>query len=163
MPEIFHEDLTLPAHIELDKYHPANQDFFKRKKGISQVIVAQSMKMHPRHVHVAKMKLRGRSNDEIGAEVGIRPNTVAQIYSRDDVKELTRQLIFMDMHLEGPELALRKHLLWEIAVDAKKEDPRITISAIQELNKIAGIYNTPDSTINITINQGQLPRGALDA
>ena len=163
MPELQEiQEPQMPAHLALDPYHPNNQEFYKTKRGIEQVIVAQTMKMHPRHVQAAKLKLRGKTNDEIAAEVGVKPSTVSAIMARPDVKELYYQLRFMDVHLEGPELALRKHVLWEIAVDAKEEDPRITISAIQELNKIENVYNNSDSGINITINQNLLPKGVLD-
>ena len=156
------QEPQMPAHLQLDEYHPSNQDFYKTKRGIEQVIVAQSMKMQPRHVRAAKLKLRGKTSSEIAAEIGVKPSTVSAIMARSDVKELLYQLTFMDTHLEGPELALRKHILWQIVVDAKEEDPRISISAIQEINKIEGVYNSGDSAINITINNALLPRGALD-
>lgn len=156
------QEPQMPAHLQLDQYHPSNQGFYKTKRGIEQAIVAQTGKMSYKHVIVAKLKLRGKTNKEIREETGYKQNTVSTILARPDVKELLYQLRFMDTHLEGPELALRKHVLWEIAVDAKEEDPRITISAIQELNKIENVYNNSDSSINITINANQLPRGPLD-
>ena len=77
--------------------------------------------------------------------------------------ELLRTLIHLDQHHEGINLRIRKSMLNEIAIDNKIDDPRLTVTAIQELNRIDGTYereaNKPQVII---INNGTFPRGALD-
>jgi hypothetical protein len=69
----------------------------------------------------------------------------------------------LDQHHEGINLRIRKSMLAEIAIDNKHEDPRLTVTAIQELNRIEGIYNVESNRPQvIVVNNTIFPRGALD-
>ena len=155
--------LMLSADLELDPYHPSNQPYVKTEQAIKRVVVDQSVRMNPRHVKIAKMHLRGNTRQEMIDETGLVSGTVSQILSRPDVIELLRTLIHLDQHHEGINLRIRKSMLNEIAIDNKIDDPRLTVTAIQELNRIDGTYeleaNKPQVII---INNGTFPRGALD-
>jgi hypothetical protein len=154
--------LQLPTDVELDKYHPSNQPFIKTEQAIKRVIVDQSVNMKPKHVQVTKMHLRGVSNTEIAQELDYALGTVSQILARNDVSDLLRSLTHLDGHLDGPSLALRKHMIWKMALDNEEDDPRISLAAHQELNRVNGVYQNDKPQINIIINEQLLPRGALD-
>lgn len=74
--------------------------------------------------------------------------------------------------LEGPNEALRRNMLWRIAVKEEEPDPKTSIKAIEALNKMhfqnhqiknpdAG-GNQPPPQVTININQDILPKGPLD-
>ena len=155
--------LTLPADIELDVYHPSNQPFIKTEQAIKRVVVDQSTRMKPNHVKIAKMHLRGSTRQEMVEETGLVYGSVAQILTRPDVVELVRTLTHLDGHHEGINLRIRKQMLTEIAIDNKEVDPRLTVSALQEINRIEGVYEREGTKPQtIIINNGTFPRGSLD-
>ena len=49
------------------------------------------------------------------------------------------------MALDGPQEAQRAHFLWRIALANEKEDPRVAISAVAEINRMSHqreLFNT---------------------
>jgi hypothetical protein len=155
--------LSLSPELELDKYHKSNQPFIKTEQAIKCVVVDQSARMRPNHVKVAKMHLRGNSRQEMVDETGLKYGSVIQILTRPDVLELIRTLSHLDAHYEGIDLRIRKQMLIEIAIDNKQLDPRLTVTAIQELNRLDGAYNHEASKQTvIVVNNTVFPRGELD-
>jgi hypothetical protein len=155
--------LTLPVEVELDIYHPSNQPFIKTENAIKRVVVDQSVRMKPNHVKIAKMHLRGNTRQEMIDETGLKSSYISVVLGRPDVSELLRTLTHLDQHHEGINLRIRKAMLTEIAIDAKKDDPRLSVTAIQELNRIEGVYNTESNRPQmLVINNTIFPRGALD-
>jgi hypothetical protein len=53
-----------------------------------------------------------------------------------------------------------------VALDNEEKRPNITVQAIQEMNKMAGVYNQDggnhNNVVNIQINGELLPKGNLD-
>jgi hypothetical protein len=72
-------------------------------------------------------------------------------------------LFYLQQLREGPNLEQRKRTLWEITQDNQHDEPKTSISAIQEMNRMDGIgKDTKDTKIEVTINNQLLPKGALD-
>lgn len=147
----------------LDEYHPANSEFFKKGSSIQHAVVAQSGLMRPTHVEVVKLHVKGLNNVDVAGQVDRNAVTVGSILRRPDAKHLIELLRHYSLHLEGPSFEHRKRTLWEIAVDSQDTEPNVAIRAIHEMNHMDGIGNEKnDPKVEITINNQQLPRGALD-
>lgn len=154
---------TMAADLELDPYHPSNQPYIKSEQAIKRVIVDQAHCMAPKHVKAAKLHLRGESNVEIAEKLGYVAGTVSQILNRTDVIALLRTLHHLDQHHDGLSLQIRKHMIGQMALDNFGEDDRVALTAIQELNRIDGVYKVDKKDPDIIIiNNNLLPRGALD-
>ena len=163
MPKLRQVPLTIPVDVQIDPYHPSNQPFTKTEQAIKRVIVDQSVRMRPTHVKIAKMHLRGNTRQEMVDETGLKSGSVSAVLARSDVNELLRTLTHLDGHHEGINLRIRKQMLTEIAIDNKLDDPRLTVTALQELNRIEGTYEREShKPQTIIINNGIFPRGSLD-
>ena len=164
MPKLRQVPLTIPVDVILDPYHPSNQPFTKTEQAIKRVVVDQSVRMKPNHVKIAKMHLRGNTRQEMIDETGLVAGSISQILGRADVTALLHTLNHLDGHYEGINLRIRKQMLMEIAIDNKTDDPRLTVTALQELNRIEGTYEREShKPQTIIINNGNFPRGTLDS
>lgn len=147
----------------LDKHHPDNHEFFRQQRSLQRLIVHTSSKMKSRHIEVAKRLLKGERNTDIEEQMGLPPGSVSRMKGRKDVNELIGLLRHLQALHEGPSVELRKRMLYEIAVDNQQLEPKVSIAAVQEMNRMDGVgKEKTDTSINITINNQQLPRGALD-
>lgn len=158
----------LPADLALDPSHPANDNYLRAIQKIRNVIVMQTMRMHPNHVEVIKQAHRGVDVKDIAEAVGLTPETVRNIQKREKGQRLRALLIHLDQALDGPSEAQRKNMLWRIAVKNEEEDPRVAISSVDSLNKMDQAakqmvaQSTGNMPINITINTELMPRTVLD-
>jgi len=154
----------MPPEFELDEYHPDNQEFMHQLQRIRKAIVDQTLKMTPWHVGAVKDKLKGLSNNDIAVIHEKAAGSVCQVLKREDALTLRAMLQHYQTALDGPGDAQRARLLWEIALDNQAIEPKVSISAIVEINKMTGAYDSAkvSGDINITINNNQFPRGKLD-
>mgnify|MGYP003647305315 CR=1 FL=1 len=155
-----------PAFPEmaLDKHHPNNAEFYRQQNTFKRLIVMQSMKMKDSHVQIAKLLIKGNTNVKIAADLKLHLQTISNVKARDDVKEMVSLLHHLAILNEGPSIEHRKRILYEITVDSQELEPKTSIAAIQEMNRMDGVGREKiDTAINITINNDTLPRGALDA
>jgi hypothetical protein len=73
---------------------------------------------------------------------------------------ILREVYLLNM---GPTIAMRKALLWDIAINHKDKSPAASIKAVDVLNRMDGLYvqdDSPTLTVNQTIYQN-LPWGDL--
>ncbi len=153
----------LPPDILLDEYHPANQQYFQHIQNLERALVAASQKAGTRDTAIAKMHHRGMKNVDVAQEVDCHPNTVSKALRSAPVKEIKTLLFYLANLREGPNLDQRKRTLWEICVDNKELDPKTSIAALQEMNRMDGVgKEKTDTKIEVTINQALMPRGELD-
>lgn len=158
-----YESTYQPPEELADEYHPANTEFFRHLRHAERHLTNAAKKCKENHVIVAKLRFQGRSNVDIAEQIKVKPATVAQIANRDDVKELIGLMQHLSMLRDGPNHEHKKRFLWEIAVDSKELDPKTSISAVQEMNRMDGVGKEKhDTKIEVTINNELLPRGPLD-
>ena len=155
---------SLPIELSTDKYHPNNRQFTKQLNQLKRLVVYQEQQLQPNQALVAKLHLKGRSKQDIANELSLGASTVAKYLNRPDVQELLDALRHLQVMFDGPSHALRRQEMWEIHIDNKDEDPRVSLSALKEMNNMDGIGKDKDQdkTINIQINQTSFPRGTLD-
>ena len=157
---------VLDEDIELDYYHPGNHQFMQDLESIKRAVVAHASQMKPWHVQAVRRRMAGASNIMIAEEFEKTPGAVSVALNSPDAKYLRKLLQHHDTALTGPNIALKKRMLYEMALDNQDRDPKVTISAIQELNKMDGHYHKDDDlntgSNTIIINNNLFPRGKLD-
>ena len=160
-------DRFLPPEQLLDHEDPTNDRYFRHLASIRIRIEAQCRKCRPRQVQAARMHHRGKTNKEIAAKLNYNQSTVSGLLKRPNVVELLGLLRRAAQFIEGPNVALRKNMLWRIAATNELQDPATAITAVKELNKLDGAYPqasyNPNPQVTIVINQDQMPKTALDA
>jgi hypothetical protein len=143
----------VPPELALDEYHPHNTAFFKAQRQLKQVLAAAALNMKKSHVEIAKLAMRGHKHVDMAAELGLAPSSVSTILRRDDVRKLIETMAFLNALNEGPTIELRKRKLWEIALDNQDTDPKTSISAIGEMNRMDGI-GRPNANVQADLGNG---------
>jgi len=160
------EDLGHPVEqFDADPYHPDSDPYMARERRIRRMLVDQSAKMRPKQVESVKQAAQGRSYKEIAKNLGLTPTTVSKHVRSPEGRELLNLIRTMQAHRSGPTAEHRAGILYRIAVDNEKDKPTVTISAIQEINKMEGSYKRDESDntkIQIVINNDLMPRTTLD-
>jgi hypothetical protein len=146
--------------------HPSSDEYVEGLRNIQREIVGQSVKMHRLSVLAVKQHHRGQSAGDIATEMGKSFSWVKKQIKSDDGQRLIALLAYYQEAIDGPNEAQRRAMLWRISMKFEVLAPKVTISAIAELNKMHGIEQIAKASvtsgdINIVINN-QLSRTALD-
>jgi hypothetical protein len=153
----------IAPELALDKYNPENLDFHQTSRRFKQLMVAQQAKCRSHHVQVAKLHHLGKRNGEIAHELSLHAATVGNILKRDEVKLLIDLLRLYGGHMGGPTMEHKRRILWEITIDNKEMDPKTALQAIDQMNKMDGVYTQKvDLDVRITIDDGKFKQTALD-
>ena len=95
---------------------------------------------NPRHEAFAQARARGLSQDDAYAEAGYKPcrQNASRLMTNDDIR-LRVEEIQANTAAKAEWSALeRLELLQSIALANREKDPRVTVSAISEANKMCG-------------------------
>ena len=153
----------LPPELLADKHHPSNSEFFRNLRSVELAMVDAAQKAGDRDTQIAKMHHRGMRNIDIAEELGIHAGTVCIALRRPETQKVLWLAQYLTMLREGPTLEHRKRTLWEMANENQQSDPKVSIAAIQEMNRMDGVgKERPDTKIEVIINGSLLPRGKLD-
>jgi len=164
---VIDDSYELPEAL-LDEDNPANDPYFRSLRDVQRAMVAQQAAMRANHVEMCKLKHRGMGNTKIAEQLNVTPTTVSNVTCGERGAVLLELLRVYEALIDGPNIAQRQHMLWRIASRNEERDPRVTLSAVGELNRMtgaSGAATTPGGqgqVINIQINQELFPRGALD-
>lgn len=156
----------LPPELMLDPHHPSADAYIQKAQNVQRMIVATSNLMRPNQVVAIKMAYKGATTKDIATEVGVHTQTVGNWLRSDNGRKLRALLTYYQSSVDGPNVAQRTNMLWRIAHENEEVNPKVTISAVAEMNKMDNATapiqsDTAPTTVNITINQ-QLSRTALD-
>ena len=154
----------LPAEFLVDPYSPVGDRFYKRLNILKLKIVAASADLvRDRHIEVVKFHFVGRSRDEICELTGYGKGTVGQILKREDACRLLNLMRLLSLTESGPTEMQRKDLLWRIAVDSEKMEPRVAIAAIGEINRMEmGGGVDGGGNLTVIVQNNVLGKGPLD-
>lgn len=164
LPELYADDLPDSEYedeIEVDPY-------FKLLALLRRELNHATQGMKGRQIQACKMFFEGRSRVEIGKDVSATPATISKWLKLPECKRVLALLARIELHNEGPVDGQSKHMLWRMAQRNEKMDPRVSISAISEINKmnhnqeLLARGHTGDSKVEIVINNQALAKGALD-
>ena len=156
----------------LDRAHPENDQYMQAIERIQRKIMHASRLLRTKQVNIIKDVFTGKNFTEVAAINSCTPITVSRLVHSTAGQRLLDLLQYHIKLLEGPNEALRRNMLWRIAAKEELTDPKTSIKAISELNKMhfqseqlrnpAAGGQQPQQQVTININQQVLPRGALD-
>ncbi len=156
----------LQPEMLLDVNNPSNDPFYKTLDNLRALAVLAASKLRPKQVKVARLVAVDVEPKLQAKQLRCAVATIYHARRQPQVQELVTILRHMARHAEGPNLSVRKNMLWRIAVRAEASEPNIAIQALKELNKIDGAYPLPaipaPTQVNVTINHKELPRTRLD-
>lgn len=163
-------NLDVAEFPELEEYefHPQNDQFNRHIEQVKRVMIAHTRNMAPKHVSIAKLHFQGQKHIRIAEMVDVTPQTVSKVLQRDDTQRLLNLLRYYAAAQDGPTIAHRKAILTRIAQRMEEKNPKLTISAVAELNKMDVQQHTIETTdkgapqTNVVINQNFFPRTTLD-
>ncbi len=163
----FHDDELLPPEYLLDEYHPANDEFIKNIKQLEREIMMLANTLKPAHVAMIKLCVTGVPTKDIAKQHSVTPTTVSRVINTPVAKKIKALLAHHTLAMDGPNVSQRVRMLWEIAKDNQKKQPRTAIAALETINKMTiAEYElsrqSGGNTIEITINANELPRTVLD-
>lgn len=160
----------IPPDWLLDADCPANDQYLRQIEALKRLIVSQSALMYPTQISIVKKRHLGKRTRDIAAEVELTPASVNRNLKDPKAQRLLALLSHLSIMMDGPREAQRKDFLWRIARRNEVTDPRVSISAIAEINKMShqgevlkrGGNTSGGNTVQIVINNETFPRGALD-
>ena len=156
----------LPPECLLDPYNPANDQYYQVKTDLERRIIHASAILKPKQVLAVKGHFSGKTNKAIAETIGLNPITVGRYIRNAKAKRLLSLLRHYAAHLDGPNTDHRKSFLWRIAVDNREEKPTVAISAISEINRMAGIEANQQANtqggVTVIVQHNVLEKGALD-
>lgn len=160
----------IPVGCLLDD-HPSSDEYLRDIEKIKREIIRQSDTMRPNQVRQTKLKHQGYSNSAIAEKLEKSPSSVSNTLAQPACRKLLALLRYLAMALDGPMEAQRRAMLWRIADRNEQEDPRCSISAIAELNKMDNnalqleamkSAGTGSGRIEIVVQSPALVRTVLD-
>lgn len=126
----------LPPDVILDDSHPANDAYLKEVAMLKRRLVAHAQTMWPQHVEMVKRRHRGHSPATIAEDLTCKPETVRRVERTAKGQRLMALLCALSQAIEGPMELHRKSFLWRIAERNELVNPRVSIAAIAEINRM---------------------------
>jgi len=160
---VAYTDELLPPELLLDSNHPANDQYIKDISNLKRMIVSHSQSMHPKTVQMCKLAHVGLAHTEIAKKLKCANGTVGKHVNSDKGQRLLALLSHLKMGIQGPNEAQRINMLWRISRENEESQPKTSISAIAEINRmtITDVSIAPQQT-TIIVNQTMFPKGDLD-
>lgn len=157
--------ITLMTQDEKDdKYLPQNASLNKRVGRVQQDILTIAEGMDPWQIEFSRRYANGEAKTKIAKDMKKADKTINKFLETTKAQLLVQYYKLLVDVESGPSEAVRKNMLYEIAVDNQKLDPKEATKAIAELNKMDSNKNQGSGVGNITINiVDSLSKGALDA
>ena len=134
--ELYEDDDWGDPELEDSAYNPANDEFKRTVVTLQRRIHHLSAVLPPRYALTARLSLAPFTYVEIAKKVRFTPTTVSRLLKDDKVQELRRALIQLRNLLSGVSALEREQMLWRIALNNEEFNPRTSIAAISEMNKM---------------------------
>lgn len=157
--------LGMPPCVEAaaDPYFPANDTFALQTNEIKAHILDVGAELESWQRKACRLYHEGKSQTEIVKTLKKGVATVRKCLKSTNGLLLLRLLNELDVYTEGPDESQRKAMLWRIAVDNEKVEPKEARGALAEINRMTTVQGggTGGAVIQIVINN-VLAKGALD-
>lgn len=163
--ELLPADDQVPDALQ-NVYHYAQDEFVQAAIALKKEISNKLRGIPPEHRIIAKRYSQGVSGAQIARDLGKDERNTWRIIKSKKVAAVIDMLHHYELVLDGPMEMQRKNMLWRIAVRSEMKSPKVAVEALDKLNRMNHTY-TPEGgggvgTINIIINNANLPKGALD-
>lgn len=134
---LFLEDDYYEAPLDDSVYNPANSEYHRSVRSLTARIVAVTSKMRAKHALITRELATNLYNyTEIAKKYHCAPQTVSKIKKTANAKELLWCIARLNELRSGTKALHREMLLWEIALREKDQDPRTSIAAVGEINRM---------------------------
>jgi hypothetical protein len=134
--ELYSEDDWDTPELEESTYNPANDEFKRTVLALQRRANHLSTTMRPRHVLVARYSLQNYTNVEIAKKLRYSPQQIGNILRQQDVQDLRRVMTNLNALLSGVSALEREQMLWRIALKNEEFNPRTSVAAVAEINKM---------------------------
>ena len=159
----------LPPELLLNPEHPDNDRYFQSLEHINRAVTDAAAKLRPLQKHAVLLYRTGLNDTEVAKKLDCSPQAVSGWVNSKQGRRLVAVVDHQQRLKDGPNFEHRKAILYRIALEQERAQPKTTIAAIQEINKMTGVYAenalggiNAGGDVNISINGDLLPRGALD-
>ena len=171
------EDEGLQAPNDyLDEFHPDNDQYIKGVEHVQRQLVHATRSLRPKQVEILKTIFAGANFTQTAKKHGTTAVTVSRLVKSPNGERLLSLLQYHLKLLEGPQEAQRRAMLWRIAQREEINNPKTSIVAMGELNKMHNFEkqltqdkevgkaggSTQAPTVIVNIDQKLMPRGKLD-
>lgn len=154
----------VPEALRNSVYYVGNDESVQLEMAVKAEILDLQKDLDPWEAKAAKMFAAGQSIRAIARDLNKRQGIVSEALDKVSVMKLVHHWQHLEVLRDGPNEILRKQMLWRIAVDNERKDPKEATKALAELNKMAAPKHgaVGGNTVNIVISHATLQKGALD-
>lgn len=153
----------MPEALRNSAYYSGNDESVQLEMAVKHEILELQKDLAPWQAEIAKRYAKGASIRALAREMNRTQREISQLLDRISVQKLVHHWQHLEVLRDGPNEIQRRHMLWRIAVDNERKDPKEATKALAELNRMAAPkQGGTGNTINIVITHANLQRGALD-
>lgn len=154
---------TVPSALADDRYYVGNSECARKEMDIKAEIYELAKDMDALEVEFCRRFAVGETIKSLAKSLKKDGKYLSKLTDQAQIVRLVGYFRHLNIYMEGPNQLVRRNMLYRIAVDNEKIDPKETIKAISELNKMdQSARGVGSGDINIVINNETMPRGALD-
>jgi len=130
------DDTWVQPELEESVYNPANDEFKRTLQSLKLQIRQLSLRMRPRHAIMVKINMAEDNYTVTANRLKTTPSTVSKVCRSPDGVKLKNLLLHHNQLMSGVSAIEREQLLWRIALNNEDINPRTSVSAISEINKM---------------------------
>ena len=162
VPHEIDRDL-MPECLSEDEYYVLNDHFVRQEIKVKEEITLAAQSFEPWINEFARRYAAGETINSLVKPLKKNRADLNRLLDKAPFVRLVHLWQHLNVMMQGPNEIVRKQMLWRIAVDNEKGDPKEATKAIAELNRMEqSARGLNGNSINIIINNEVLPRGALD-
>jgi hypothetical protein len=143
-------ELELLEEDMLDVVEPGDP-YYREITQIGMKISALRARMPPKHVKIMNALMAAQPKIEIIKELKTSYVTIKKVMLSKNVQEMLACQYRSARLRKGPSMAARAALLWRIATDNEHINPRVSIAAVDTLNRQEGVYQKDEDKAKDTI------------
>lgn len=152
----------IPEAIGADVYYAVNDFSVQQEHRLKQEIYDYAKEFEPWQIESARLRSHGETFASIAKTLGKSRQDISNALKEPALDKLFNFFIHLRIYQDGPNEQLRRNMLWRIAVDNEKKDPKESRGALAELNRMSQGHRGSGG-FNIVINGVELKKGPLDA
>lgn len=157
------ERRLVPSLVADDEYYPENEYSKQKELAIKDQIIQLNGELEPWQSEVARRTAYGETPNALSKTLKKSHKLIVGCLNMHTTQQVIALWQAVIVYQQGPNEAQRKNMLWRIAIDNEKADPKEATKAINAINAMEdnkrGIGN---NKIEIVINNETMPRTALD-
>lgn len=153
----------LPDPLATDDYYVLNDHFLIKEMEVRNLIADAVLELDPWESEFARRYANGETINALYKAFNKTQKTLKQVTEKPHFLQVVHLWQHLKILQDGPNELLRKQMLWRIAKDNEKTDPKEATKALVAINAMENEKRGIGSNkIEIIINNEMMPRGALD-